>query len=164
MRAYLFAVAGTVVISAILSAIAPEGKLSSTIKTAAKLVCLIVIAQPIAGYFVSVKNGQSAEFFEKTVLSTDAYFIKYCSKIKVASAEQAVETEIYDTYGVKANVKFDWSVFSDSNEKKILTICLTFSKETAKENSETIKKIQDGLSERYGVSVIVTTAEKLTET
>ncbi|MGN1052489.1 MAG: hypothetical protein ACI4SH_03765, partial [Candidatus Scatosoma sp.] len=66
MRAYLFAVAGTVIISAIVSAIAPEGKLSSTVKTAAKLVCLIVIAQPIAQYFVSVKNGETPEFFEKT--------------------------------------------------------------------------------------------------
>lgn len=155
MRAYLFAVAGTVVISAILSAIAPEGKLSGTVKTAAKLVCLIVIAQPIAKYFVSAKNGESADYFEKNVLSTDEDFIKYCCKIKVASAEQAVEKEIYDSYAIKANAEIDWSLCADSNDIKILSIRLTFDTETAAKERETIEVIQSELSEKYGVSVSV---------
>ena len=54
MRAYLFAVSGTVIIAAIVTAIAPEGKISGVIRTAVKLMCLIVIAEPIAKYFVSV--------------------------------------------------------------------------------------------------------------
>lgn len=153
MKAYLFAVAGTVVISAILSAVAPEGKLAGTIKTAAKLVCLIVIAQPVAKYFVTLKNGQSAEFFEKTVLSADEDFINYCSKIKVASAEQAVETEIYETYALKTDAEFDWVLCGDSKKIKILTIRLTFNEETALKNQATIRKIQSKLSERYGVTV-----------
>lgn len=158
MRAYLFAVAGTVIISAIVTAIAPEGKLSSTVKTAAKLVCLIVIAQPIAQYFVSVKNGETSEFFEKTVLSVDDDFIKYCSKIKVAAAEQAVETEIYETYALRAKAEFDWKVSNETGEIEILSIRLTFGKEAASQE-ETIRKIRSELGEKYGVNVSCQTAE-----
>ena len=163
MRAYLFAVAGTVIISAIVTAIAPEGKLSAMVKTAAKLVCLIVIAQPIARYFVSVKNGETSEFFEKTVLSADDDFIKYCSKIKVAAAEQAVETEIYQTYALRAKAQFRWKVSETTDEIEILEVCLTFGKEAA-EQAETIQRIQRELSEKYGVDVSWQIAAETAET
>ena len=45
MKEYLFAAAGAVLISAIVAAIAPEGKISGAVKTAAKLLCLTVISQ-----------------------------------------------------------------------------------------------------------------------
>lgn len=163
MRAYLFAVAGTVIISAIVTAIAPEGKLSATVKTAAKLVCLIVIAQPIARYFVSVKNGETSEFFEKTVLSADDDFIKYCSKIKVAAAEQAVETEIYQTYALRAKAQFSWKVSETTDEIEIFEVCLTFGKEAA-EQAETIQRIQRELGEKYGVDVSWQIAAETAET
>ena len=163
MRAYLFAVAGTVIISAIVTAIAPEGKLSATVKTAAKLVCLIVIAQPIPRYVVAVKNGETSEFFDKTVLSADDDFIKYCSKIKVAAAEQAVETEIYQTYAVRAKAEFCWNVSETTDEIEILEVCLTFGKEAA-EQAETIQRIQRELSEKYGVDVSWQIAAETAET
>lgn len=164
LRAYLFAVAGTVVISAILSAIVPQGKLSGAVKTAAKLVCLIVIAQPIADYFVSVKKGENADYFEKNVLSADDDFIKYCSKIKVAAAEQAVEKEIYESYALKVNVEFDWVLCNGSNEVKILTIRLIIDAETAAKERETISNITSDLCEQYGVTVNVQTAADRAET
>ncbi|MGN1052391.1 MAG: hypothetical protein ACI4SH_03265, partial [Candidatus Scatosoma sp.] len=99
-----------------------------------------------------------SEFFEKTVLSVDDDFIKYCSKIKVAAAEQAVETEIYETYALRAKAEFDWKVSNETGEIEILTIRLTFGKEAASQE-ETIRKIRRELGEKYGVSVSYRTAE-----
>ncbi|MGN1062014.1 MAG: hypothetical protein ACI4RO_02705, partial [Candidatus Scatosoma sp.] len=124
----------------------------------------IVIAQPIARYFVSVKNGETSEFFEKTVLSVDDDFIKYCSKIKVAAAEQAVETEIYETYALRAKAEFDWKISDETGEIEILTVRLTFGEEDAATQEEIIGKIRRELSEKYGVNVSLQTAAETSET
>ena len=52
MNAYVLSVIGTVLISAVLTAIIPEGKTSKVIKGIARLACVLVIVTPIVQFFV----------------------------------------------------------------------------------------------------------------
>ena len=51
MSAYLLSVVGTVLFSAILTMVTPEGKTSVIIKAATRLACLVVILFPILNFF-----------------------------------------------------------------------------------------------------------------
>lgn len=160
MKEYLFAVAGAVLISAIVAAIAPEGKISGAVKTAAKLLCLTVISQPIARYFVKLKNGESVGIFAETVITEDESFIKYCSEAKIAETKKLLEAEILEKYGAETEVTFDWAyedagTYGAYTEKgiRIRKISIALSENVAAETRETI---QSDTEEKYGAPVEIT--------
>lgn len=165
MKTYLLAVTGTVMIAAIISAIAPEGKISSAIKTAAKIVCVIAVAEPIAAYFVSAKNGNISDYFEKTGIKEDESFIQYCSEAKIAEAEKLLEEEIAKTYGVAATVRLDWvyeavNTYGNYEEKgvKLLKISVNLhvsSAENEMDLRETANEIEKETEEKYGVETAI---------
>lgn len=157
MRAYLFAVSGTVIIAAIVTAIAPEGKISGVIRTAVKLMCLIVIAEPIAKYFVSVGKGENPtfydeNFFDETVITADEDFIKYCSEMRIAEAERQIETEIAEKYDLKAKISLEWQTEEDGRVK----IVRILAKVPLQTDEKTKNILQKYLSETYKTKAEIT--------
>ena len=157
MRAYLFAVSGTVIIAAIVTAIAPEGKISGVVKTAVKLVCLIVIAEPIAKYFVSVGKGENPtfsdeSFFDETVITADEDFIKYCRDMRIAEAESQIETEISKKYDLTTKISLEWRAEEDGRIKIIRILA----KVPPQTDEKTQKALQKDLSETYGTEAEIT--------
>lgn len=70
MSEYLFVVSGTVIIAAILTAIAPGGKNIRRGKNGCEAgFGLIVIAEPIAKYFVLSGKGENRRFTTKIFLT-----------------------------------------------------------------------------------------------
>lgn len=160
MSAYLFAVSGTVIIAAIVTAIAPEGKISGIIKTAVKLVCVIVIAEPIAKYFVSLGKDENPtfsdkNFFDESVITVDEDFIKYCSELRIAEAERQIEAEILNKYSLMAKVTLEWQT-EEGGRVKIGRILVNVSAETGENTKE---KLRNELTETYGAETEITFAE-----
>lgn len=160
MSAYLFAVSGTVIIAAIVTAIAPEGKISGVIKTTVKLVCVIVIAEPIAKYFVSLGKDENPTFSDKnflgeSVITVDEDFIKYCSELRVAEAERQIEAEILKNYSLKTKVTLEWQT-EEGGRVKIGRILVNVSAETGENTKE---KLRNELTETYGAETEITFAE-----
>ena len=154
MSEYLFVVSGTVIIAANLTAIAPEGKISGVVKTAVKLVCLIVIAEPIAKYFVLSGKGEEPTIYDKnifdeTVITVDEDFIKYCSELRIAETEKAIEAVLADEYDLTASVTISWRTEEDGRIG-----ILGISVETPAPAEKNVReKIERELGEKYGTTI-----------
>ncbi len=113
MNEYLLSVIGTVLLSAVLTAIMPEGKTASVIKGIARLACLLAIIAPILNFFQKGElefagENFSDKFFSESVIQTDEAFIKYYSEIRIEETENALEKEIHDKYAISTSVSITW--------------------------------------------------------
>lgn len=113
MNGYLLSIIGTVLLSAILTSIIPEGKTAKMIKGVAKLACLLVIIAPVPKFltsFGSKKNANSDKeffetFFKESVIETDVEFIKYYSEMRIRSAEIALADELLEKFSIDVEIK-----------------------------------------------------------
>ena len=151
MSEYLLSVIGIVFISALLSAVTPDGKTASVIKGATRLCCLVVILSPIVNFFVK-KGGEEEKIFsvfsKESVIQTDESFIDYCSKIRIENAQTLLTKEIDERYGVEIDAKIEWSY--QGEEIKIERILLQF---TSGENESLQEEIVREISLKYGSKV-----------
>ena len=110
MSAYLLSIIGIVLLTAILSAVLPDGKTVKFIKGIAKLCCLAVILAPVLGFFKEASDGKiNFPFFSsETVIETDGAFIDYCSTKRIENAETELEKKLEETFSVRVGVTLLW--------------------------------------------------------
>lgn len=164
MNGYLLSVIGTILLSAILTAIVPEGKTSATIKGIAKLACLLVIISPILKYLQTGDTESSDEnseiFFSETVIRTDEDFIKYYSEMRIRFTEEDIETELAEEFSVACDVTLEWSYETDENGTEIcetdkirITKMLVRTENVLKEEEKT--PMWDYLTKNYCSEVLI---------
>lgn len=151
MNGYLLTVIGTVLIAALLTAIAPDGKTSGLIKAIAKSACLLAIVAPIPSYLHSEnfdeKNGDLQTIFSQTVIETDEDFIKYYSEMRIRATAQALEAELKEKFSVVASVELEW--INESDEIKITKIIVRT------ENGEANTAMWEYLTKNYCSEVMI---------
>ena len=122
MNGYVLTVMGTVLLSAILTILVPEGKTAGIIKGVTKLACLIVIVSPIPQFlknerFFDVIRGESVEngdvFFEENGITADKSFIEYYCELRIRETQGALQQEILHKFNLGVTVKIAWE-FDDS--------------------------------------------------
>lgn len=64
MEKYLLTAAGVIFLSVIVSLIIPEGKLNKTITFVIRLICILVLIQPITGIFKISSAWSGGDFFD----------------------------------------------------------------------------------------------------
>ena len=64
MEKYLLSAAGVIFLSVIVSLIIPEGKLNKTITFVMRLICILVLIQPITGIFKISSTWSGGNFFD----------------------------------------------------------------------------------------------------
>ena len=154
MSGYLLCVIGTVLLASLITAIAPEGKTSSSVKGVAKLVCLLAIISPVLRFlqtgsldvFID-KNGQ--EIFSQEGIEAEETFIQYYSELRVQNAESSMKKELLERYALVCEVVFDWNMGS---EIQIQRICVKTPKDT---DEEVKKKMRLYLTEKYFSEVLI---------
>ncbi len=138
-------------VAALLTAIAPEGKTSGLIKAIAKSACLLAIVAPIPSYLNSGKSDEkNADFqtiFSQTVIETDEDFIKYYSEMRIRATAQALETELKEKFSVETSVKLQWTY--DSGDIKITNIIVKT------ENGEENTAMWEYLTKNYCSEVMI---------
>lgn len=132
MNGYVLGVVGTVLISSILTMLAPEGKCSTLIKNMTKLACLVVLIAPIPsllgkGNLFDGFRGENKEvFFNGDSINADETFIKYYCELRVRETQTALKKELSSRYNVSADVFLSWDFIgeTDIDGLKITQICV----------------------------------------
>ena len=138
MNGYLLSVIGTILLSALLTAILPNGKTSAVIKAITKLACLLVIISPVFSYIqaeTGTSNGNSSKNLSQSVIQTDESFITYYSEMRIQNAQAQLENEIKEKFGLDCKVVFTW----EYDKENIRIIKLTVQPQTEiseRQNSE----------------------------
>ena len=108
----MLSVIGTVLLSAVITAVLPEGKTVGVIKGIARLACVLAIVAPILTFLQTKDIGEDAKKtsgnFYKNVIEMDESFIEYYSEARVSQTERALENELKEKYGYDIAVKFTW--------------------------------------------------------
>lgn len=164
MSGYLLMIIGTVLLCAVLTALAPSGKTSSVIKGIARLVCVLVIVAPVLRFFQTGEipensTGNVTAFLPQTGIEADEEFIKYYCELRIRDAEAALEEEIYDKYAVSAKVNLEWekekeNVYGIYETEKIRIIQIRVVLKSAIEE-EFVSAISKYLKENYCSEVVI---------
>ena len=125
MNEYLLSIIGTVLLSAVLTAIIPEGKTSAVIKNITKFCCILIIISPILQFFhkgsaSDISVFKSENFFGETVIQTDEDFIKYYSEMRIQQTEEVLSEKLFERYSVSCEVWLDWSFEGDIRIERIV--------------------------------------------
>lgn len=164
MSAYLLAIIGTVLFSALFTAILPDGKTSGLIKSIFRLVCVLAIIAPVlyflsSGEWIMVNEEKKETFLGEEVIQANNQYIQYYSEMRICEAESAIEEEIFNKYGLKTNILLTWeletSVVDNRYEMeriKITKICVITNKE---EDEKTLKELWEYLKDNYCSEVII---------
>ena len=138
MNGYLLSVIGTILLSALLTAILPNGKTSAVIKAMTKLACLLVIISPVFSYIqaeTGTSNGNSSKNLSQSGIQTDEAFITYYCEMRIQNAQAQLESEIKEKFDFDCKVVFAW----EYDKETIRIIKLTVQPQTElseQQNSE----------------------------
>ena len=129
MNAYLLSVIGTVLISAVLTAIIPNGKTATVIRGVAKLACVVAIVSPVLQFFQTGKLGteggenskNNSGNFQQIGIQADEEFIQYYCEIRVRETERALETELKEEFDAETQVVLQWELQKENVENRYLS-------------------------------------------
>ena len=144
MNEYLLSIIGTVLLSAVLTAIIPEGKTSAVIKNITKFCCILIIIFPILQFFhkgsaSDIDVFKSENFFGETVIQSDEEFINYYSELRIRQTETAMEKELEELYSVSTTVCLECDIqqneilFYQTQDIKIVKIIVKTERECGEE-------------------------------
>lgn len=163
MNGYVLTVMGTVLISSILTMLAPNGKCSSIIKNMTKLVCLVVLIAPIPNLLgeknlfdgIRGENTEQADVFLKDdSINVDEEFINYYCELRVRETQTALKKDILARFNVVADVILSWGFVdgTDVDGLKITKITVKIP-QTVEEGIK--KKMCTYLTDNYCSEVLI---------
>lgn len=100
MDKYLLSAAGVIFLSVIVSLIIPEGKLNKTITFVMRLICILVLIQPLTGISKISSSWSGGDFFDYDYVCAE-YSEHQSSQLKIL---------LYDEFGVvtECSVKVEY--------------------------------------------------------
>ena len=164
MSEYLLSLIGVVLLSAILTAIIPEGKTAGLIKSVMRMVCVLAIISPILTFLgdgalsvSGIKNSTS--ILSETGIQQDSAFIHYYSEMRVTETEKALQEEMFERFSVNCEVELLWGFESEKVGKntdieliKITQICVKMIEE---QEEEVVRKMWEHLTKNYCSEVLI---------
>ena len=101
MKAYLLAATGVIFLSVVVSLLIPEGKLHKSVTFVMRIICLLVLIQPITGIF-KIKDVETSEkdFFDYE------YVCGVYSEHQSEQLEILIDKEFEATSDCKVTVKY----------------------------------------------------------
>ena len=149
MNGYLLSVIGTIIFSALITAIMPEGKTSGLIKAVARIACVLAIVAPVLNFLrtgsTSLFYGKKTQtIFSQLVIDGQEEFIQYYSETRIEQTQLALEKEILQNYALETKVSLEWLLEED--KIKITRIVVNTS---GKANGEVVNKMSEYLTKNY---------------
>ena len=139
MKTFLLSATGVIFLSVIISLLIPEGKLNKTITFIMRLICIMVMIQPLTGIF-GVKDAQGE------VKEPD-----YAYVCEIYSEHQSGELEklIFEHFGVRTKCSVE--VIYSNDEFKVNGVTVV----TEENNSQLIKNIYEYLGQLQYINITV---------
>lgn len=147
MKAYILSIAGIVLITAVVTVIAPSGKMGKFIKGALKLTVLAVLVSPFVGFFT---KGEMEFPVGKTDFVTDSAYMQACAEQMTEQDKQEISAFLEQEYGVQVELDVERSVESGFPLKKIQVKVVDSGINESDEHIDMVMKMKAALEERYG--------------
>ena len=148
MREYVLAIAGVVLVSAVISIIAPSGKMGKFIKGATRLAVLVILVSP----FANVLSGGEFSFSSEQIAEDSAY-LRRCADLLSEEDEKNIAKFMQTEFGVAGEA----DVIRNGNQnyayEKITIKIYDFGIFGEDEHIDIMCKIQDSLQSKYGCGV-----------
>ncbi len=155
MKTYILSIAGIILLSAVVSIIAPNGKMGVFVKGMTKLLILVVIVAPLISI---VKKGEFDCALDN--FAEDTPFLEYCAGVVSSDDEKQIAAFLLEDYGVLADVKAVRSADGKYTLEKITVKVLDLGIFGQDEHIDNISRIQIILQEKYGCEAVVYDARK----
>ena len=145
MKTYILAIIGVVLLSAVVTIIAPGGKMGRFLKGATKLAILFVMLLPLravlSGDAISVSGGNMA---------LDESYLEHCAKELSAEDAASIVLHLEEQYGVTAAVKVERNADATFSYEKIVVHISDFGISDVDEHIYMIEKIEAALETYFG--------------
>ena len=92
MKTYLISATAVIFLSVIVSIIIPEGKLNKTIVFVMRMICILVLIQPITGIFMLSSSATSSSFYD----------YEYICKVYSENQSDSLEKLIFEKFAVES--------------------------------------------------------------
>jgi len=158
MKAYLLAVSGAILLSALLTLLLPGGKLSMTLKSIVKIFVLSVVLLPITDFLKDKKMDFSSE-----KISVDSSYLTSCIDMIECTDEEEIASYLSDTYGLRANVDAEREAEGAFPLKKITVNIVVSVINDADEHIHIIDQVKEALCSEYRCEVEVFLCEMESE-
>ena len=155
MKEYLLSIIGTILLSAFLTAILPNGKTAALIKSIARMACTLAIISPVLHFFQSgnqalIKMEKSNGIFSQSVIDEESVFIHYYSELRIRETESALERGIEEKYGIAVEVSMVWK--QENEGIYIEKICV---KTLERQEEEVLRIMWEYLTKNYCSEVLI---------
>ena len=145
MKAYILAIVGIVLVSAVITMIAPAGKMGKFLKGATKLAILFVLLLPVKSLLsdgsLTVSGG---------AMALDRDYLAHCARRLGEEDAAAIVISLEEEYGVTAAAKVERNADATFSYHKIVVRILDFGISGEDEHIYMIEKIESELESYYG--------------
>lgn len=145
MKAYILSIAGAVLLSAVVTAIAPNGKMGKFIKGTLKLLVLTVLLAPM----ISLTTGKDFSL-ESSELAQDEGYLSACVSILEESDAKEISDYLLEEFSVETEVSSQRGTEAGFPVKKIRVNITDFGINGQVEHKDIISKIQGELEKKFG--------------
>ncbi len=149
MKGYVLSIAGVILISAVISIIAPSGKMGKFVKSMSRLFIFVILITP----FVRFVKNPDAVLPSSEITEDEGYLRAYTSMLCKADEEE-IASWMEEEYGVKSSVFVSRSS-DDFSYKKIVVSVTDFGINGEESHIDILSAAKERLFGRYGCDVEV---------
>ena len=150
MKGYVLSIAGIVLISAVISIIAPSGRMGKFVKGMTRLFIFVVLITPFVRFARDPKT-----LLPSAELDTDESYLAAYSKLLSREDVEEVGCLLKSRFGVEAEVEVSRS-FDDFSYEKIIVHVTDFGINGEETHIDILSAIGREIGERYGCKTEVT--------
>lgn len=145
MKEYVLAIAGVVLLSAVVAVIAPSGKMGKFIKGAMRLVVLVVLISPFANW---VGGGELT--LPVASVGEDTEYLRYCADLLAEKDEDEIKKYVYEEFSVTVEAEVKRQTDAKFTYEKIFVKISDFGIFGQDERIDIMSRIQKALQAEYG--------------
>ena len=146
MKGYILAIAGVVLLSAVVAVISPSGKMGKFVKGMVKLIGLVILITP----FVSFFRGDGFSFESQEQIQIDESYLESSAELMSDADEREIAGYLSKKFGILAEINCIRNTDSRFSVKSLQVKILDFGINAEDEHINIISQIRSELNERYG--------------
>lgn len=144
MKGYVLSIAGAILISAVISIIAPGGKMGKFVKGMTRLFIVVVLVTPFIRF---AKDPQAS--LPSAEIGTDEGYLRTYTDMLSRSDEREIAAWLEEEWGISAKIAVSRSG-EDFSYQKIAVTITDFGINGKESHIDIVSAVRQGLSERYG--------------
>lgn len=145
MKAYLLAVSGAIILSAVISIIVSDGKMGKFIKGMTRLFVFSVLLVPLLSLF-----GEKKIVLTASEITSDEGYLAYCAEKLSKRDEEEIATYLVEEYSLVVQVNVERGTEDGFPRKKIMIKLFGNGIYEQDEHIDILSRIQEQIQDEYG--------------